>query len=83
MACSGFGAFGSDVLSRTGEVELEGERFEEVQFEPMEDISDVTVELSARTWNVVLEVLEIKLAWTIGPPGRLELFGSPYYERLE
>lgn len=44
------------------DVELDEERFEEEQFAVMEDINDPTVELSARRWNVVLEVLEIKLA---------------------
>jgi hypothetical protein len=44
------------------DVELDEERCEEEQFAAMEDINDVTVELSARRWNVVLEVLEIKLA---------------------
>lgn len=49
-----------------------------VQFVWMDEMSEVTVVLSERTWNVVFDVAEIKVACAMGPPGRLELLGSPY-----
>ena len=50
------------------------------QFEkPSERMSEVTVLLSDTTWNVVFVVLDENAACTKGPPGRLELLGSPYY----
>ena len=49
-----------------------------VQLEEMDAMRATTVLLSATTWNVELVVLEEKAACVIGPPGRLELLGSPY-----
>jgi hypothetical protein len=60
-----------------GVVELDEDR-EDEQLASIVAIKDVTVVLSARRWNEVLDEFEMKLAWVIAPPGRLELFGSPY-----
>jgi hypothetical protein len=68
---------GSDVLYGTGVVELDEERWDE-QLASIVDIRAVTVELSAMTWNDVLDELEMKFASAMGPPGRLELLGTPY-----
>jgi hypothetical protein len=68
-------------LYGTAVVELDEERWDE-QLASMVDIRDVTVELSARRWNDVLDEFEMKFAWVIAPPGRLELLGSPYYKLM-
>ena len=61
----------------TAVVELDEERWDE-QLASMVDIRDVTVELSVRRWNDVLEEFEMKLAWVIPLLSRLELLGLPY-----
>jgi hypothetical protein len=64
-------------LYAVGVVELDEERWDE-QLVSIVDIRDETVVLSARRWNVVLVEFETKLACVMGPPGLLELLGSPY-----
>lgn len=64
-------------MNVTAVVELDADRCVE-QLVSRIGIRDVTVELSARRWNVVLVEFEMKLAWVIGPPGLLVLLGSPY-----
>ena len=49
-----------------------------VQLAATDSMSEFTVELSARRWNVLLEALSGKTVCAIGPPGRLELLTSPY-----
>ena len=51
------------------------EELHELLIEPMRE---VRVELSAMTWKVVLEVEDVNGAWRRAPPGRDELFASPY-----
>ena len=72
--CSGSGSL-AFALNAVGAVEkLEAM----VQLEEMEAMSAATVLLSETTWKVVFCVLEEKAACASGPPGRDELFGSPY-----
>ena len=77
MASSGLGEFGSLGLNAIATEDEEPELNDE-QFVLMEEIRDVTVVLSERTWKVVFEEEEIKFACAMAPPGRLELLGSPY-----
>lgn len=51
----------------------------EEQLVDTKSMSEMTVELSARMKNVLLAEAEEKVALTIAPPGRLELFGFPYF----
>ena len=59
-------------------------RFEE-QDDVMDSMSETVVALSAMTWSVVFCVADWKGAWKRGPPGREELFASPYcwWERMK
>ena len=57
---------------------VDGDCSSEVQFCPIDSISETVVELSAITCNVVFCVADWNGAWKSGPPGREELFVSPY-----
>ncbi len=75
-ACSGSGSVALPLNGADAVEELAAT----VQFMRTDAMSETTVVLSATMWNVVLVVFEENAACAMAPPGRLELFGSPYCE---
>ena len=54
----------------------------EEQFAETVEMREATVVLSDRMWNVLFIVADTNVASVIGPPGRLELSGRPYWHPL-
>ena len=76
MTCSGLGWFESDELKGTAVIEVVLRE----QFVTIASMSVCTVVLSDKTRYVFAPSGGWNGASNRGPPGRVELFGSPYYE---